>query len=234
MNRDYEEEPFKSALDLIDASTTAPAPAVVEGNPTTADSRRPYDPGLGKLRSEAQAKVDAARKMMIEGQRKSLPVGLKLTKIGRVTIAGKPGSSAVIDAVIVRILSPTGAVQSQTAIQADIQSAHPSHNVPKDWTVRLPTWAIISLKTRIQGTGAPFSSIRVSNKTTLASLHRAAKNAWQRHQTGNVTFNANIAISDNSLSIGDMTFAITRQKAKGRNYRYARVSIDKLLEQREA
>ena len=200
-----------------------------ESNAQPPQPRRTRDPELAKRRHAEQAKIDAAMRALLEEKRQSLPGEFKLTNSGRVAIKSLPGRSAVFDSIVQRILSPTGAMQTQTAIRDYILATHPNHNAPKNWAVKLPHWSIKRIQVRIQCSAAPFSSIRITSKTTLASLRRAARFAWQQHQTGTVNIKATITITINGVPA-----AIATQQTKGRPYRYARISIDKLIERHTA
>lgn len=232
MNQDNESQPLELDLRLLDLQSRSrpnpgAGPAVIET--PSPQQRRQFDPALGRRQREEQAKVDAALKATLDEMRKSLPAELKLNGSGRVTIKGPAGGSAVFKALFQEILSPTGAAQTQTAIRNAVQARFPTHAVTKDWTAKLPYWAVDQLKTQVRCSVDPFASIRVTQKTTLASLHRDAKAAWQRRGGGAFCFKADISVSDDTLTINGVPFKITMNKAKGHTYPIARVNITKLI-----
>ena len=239
MELENDDQPVELDLNLDDAlSTISLDPSsdnrADESNAQPPQPRRTRDPELAKRQREEQVKVNAAMQATLSERRKSLPGEFTLTKSGRVAIRSRPGSSAVFDSIAQRILSPAGAIETQTAIRLYVLAAHPSHNVPKNWAVKLPYWAVKRIQVRIQCSAAPFSSIRITSKTTLASLHSAARFAWQQHQTGTVNIKATVTISSDTITINGVPAAIATQKTKGRSYRYARISIDKLIERHTA
>ena len=224
-----------NSLDLSRLAAKAAASSnseATESDANNAQPRRRFDSALRVRQREEQAKVNLAMREALEQRRKSLPPEFRLSNAGRVSVKGTQGSTAVFAAVIERVLSSKGATQTQTAIRDEVQAAFPSHNVPKGWNVSLPAWAINQIKTRCQCSGAPLSSLRIPSKPTLASLHRAAKAAWQQHHAGAIVFKANVMIASDTLTIDGLAVAVSTQRGKGRTYRYARVSIDKLLEKR--
>lgn len=79
----------------------------------------------------------------------------------------KEGASKVYKAIIDRILTQSGAVQTQTEIRGYVAEIYPSHSMPKDWTKPLPAWAIKKVKQRIQNSAAPISNIKLPKAVTL-------------------------------------------------------------------
>jgi hypothetical protein len=226
---DLELDPTAIDEALPQAPKKQPEPPSAGGQATVAaeGKRRSFDPALRQRISAEQARIDAG----MQALRASVAGDLRLTKTGRVVVKGQPGSRAVFDALIARILSSDGAAQTQSDIRRDIQQRFPSNNVPKDWTVALPPWSITKLQATIRCSAGPTASIRVNRKTTLSSLHNEAKVAWQRHQVGALRISAELTITADTLTINDLPFTITkqRQNAKPQTYRYARVNIEKLL-----
>lgn len=142
----------------------------------------------------------------------------------------KEGSSKVFRTIIAHILTPSGAVKSQTEIRSYVAKKFPGHSVPKDWTKPLPVWAAKRVKQSIQNFVAPISNIQLPKEVTLSQLHKAAGAAMERHKTGVQTFRPVVEISDTSIIINGAAFPIGVNKVKGEIYKQMRVSIPKLLQ----
>lgn len=141
----------------------------------------------------------------------------------------KEGKGKVYQAIIDHILTQSGAVKSQTQIRSYVADMFPSHTMPKDWTKPLPAWAVKKARERIQNSAVPISNIQLPKAVTLSQLHTAARAAMERHKTGVLTFRPVVEVSDTSIVINGVTFAVSNNKVKSETYRYLRTSMPKLL-----
>ncbi len=141
----------------------------------------------------------------------------------------KEGKGKVYQAIIDHILTQSGAVKSQTQIRSHVADMFPSHTMPKDWTKPLPAWAVKKARERIQNSAAPISNIQLPKAVTLSQLHATARAAMERHKTGVLTFRPVVEVSDTSIIINGVEFAVGNNKVKGETYKYMRASMPKLL-----
>lgn len=140
------------------------------------------------------------------------------------------GASKVFAAIIDHMLTPSGAVKTQTEIRSYIAERYPSHSVPKDWTKPLRPWAIKKVKERIQNSEAPISNIQLPKAVTLSQLHTVARAAMELNKTGAQTFKPTVEVSSTAVVINGVAFPISNNKVKGETYRQMRASMPKLLE----
>lgn len=193
----------------------------------------PYEPSLGaKMLSEqmeAQKLLDALLKSNHD-KFGSSDKRIILQFQVKASIRAKPGADKVYNAIIVSILTPAGAVATQTAIQANVKQQFPSHSVPKDWTKPLPAWAVKKIEERIRGSAAPICDIVLPKKTSLSQLHKAAAAAVERYKTGTQTFKPLIEVGESSVVINGVPFKIGQNKVKGGVYEYVRLPVSTLLE----
>lgn len=139
------------------------------------------------------------------------------------------GTSKVFAAIIDHMLTPSGAVQTQTEIRSYVAERYPSHSVPKDWTKPLRPWAIKKIKERIQNSEAPISNIQLPKAVTLSQLHNAAAATMERHKNGVLTFKPVVEVSETSILINGTAFPIGNNKVKGKAYKYLRAPMSELL-----
>lgn len=145
-----------------------------------------------------------------------------------VRIKATPQSGNVLRALLQRILSANGAAETQVAIREYVQLQHQAHNVYKDWTKPLPTWAIIQAQKQVLGSGLPFNQLKIKSKMSLRDIHAAAKDALIRSKGGTLSYSAEISISDDSLVINGLVFKITKNRSGGKEYSIARLNVESL------
>lgn len=136
-----------------------------------------------------------------------------------------PGAGQVLRAVVQRILTPTGAMESQADVRAAVESMYPTHTVYKDWTRPLSAALLGLVKKHLQSAMAPFNDITVRKDLTLSELHRLARGAFIRSKHGEQTFKATIIVSPERILINGHSFAITSNKSGGNVYRTARINV---------
>lgn len=149
-----------------------------------------------------------------------------------VQVQARPKSSkpSALQDVIDAILTREGSQKTQTAIKAQVRLEHPQKAIPSDWSKPLPAWARKRLGDRLRGLGAPFDRIRLPLKPTLANLHQQARRMVLADMDIAQVAKTTITLTDDTLMIGDVKFSITTNRSKGREYRRAQVSVDRLRE----
>ena len=197
--------------------------------PITADS--PSNASVRADMNAAKTSVENRMKVLMQSdpilcQFKSEHYGIQVNAAP--FMKGKEGSSKVFTAIINHILTPSGAVKSQTQIRSYVAEMFPSHTMPKDWTKPLPAWAVKKVKQRIQNSAAPISNIQLPKGVTLSQLHAAAKTAMERHKTGVQTFKPVVQVSDTAVVINGIAFQISNNIVKGEAYKQVRASMLKL------
>jgi hypothetical protein len=205
-------------------------------NRAPSQHRQAFDPRLGKTREDFRKAMETelqAALLRVEDKvrAKTGAVGLEqLIPTVRVEVRIKPkrGSSRVYEKIVNVILSPEGAAATQKSIREKVQEAFPSHAIPKDWTQPLPRWAITKIKARISNRGGPFASMAIPSKVSLSKLHKLAKAALQRHETGAFTAKATISLTNDAVIINNTPFKVTKNRVGKRDYPMVRISIDNL------
>ena len=219
----------QNAIEMLDVDMDDIS--LVQEETAPAVKRRPFDPTLRLRQAEFLAQVKRATASAIEKVRNDGGkkfADLRATAAPRVHRAGLPGSGAVIDAIIACILTPTGAQQTQTAIRLRVAANHPDKAVPKDWTKPLPAWAILKLKTRVQGSGVPFTGLKPSANWSLARLHREAKAAILKEKSGALAGPIEVCLAANSVVINGTSYKVSVSRTRGKEYGYVRIPVDAL------
>lgn len=200
--------------------------------PQTRGPRRKFDPSLGVAARNFEAALKAEFASAIEKVRARDPKysQLQVDAIPRARPKGTKGATPVYDAVIARVLTHTGANQTQTQIREAVQAQYPDHAVPKDWTKPMPKWAVRKLKTRIQASAAPFNAISVGEGVSLRDLHHSARAAFLKSRDGVVTYRPKVTLTDDAVFINDVAFTFSEQrKSPEAVYKFARLPMLKLI-----
>lgn len=191
-----------------------------------------FDPAKKSLQLELQREMDAAVKTAEHNIRQrtgSKYEAVKVIASVRTAIRAGRGATQVYNAIIERILTPTGAREKQVAIRNFVEGVYPSFSVSRDWTRPLPSWAVKKLKERIYSSAAPFNKIHINPGISLSELHRLAAAAIEKDETGTLNFSAKICVADDKIFINNKPFAITVNPVGARQYRTVRLNVDSLL-----
>lgn len=175
------------------------------------DEGQPYEAVTPERHRAAQAhwlKELAAFKKATFESNPELYRGLKHVGESTVIPQGKPGTAQFYTMLLQRILSPLGASETQTEIAEALLKIDPRHTAPKDWNKPIPSWALKKLRTLITNSVPPFDSIRVTSKTTLASLHATAR---RRHAVSSGGFRKEVTllVTADRVFINDKSWKIT-------------------------
>lgn len=154
--------------------------------------------------------------------------GLAVTPKSTIRPKSVPGAGQVLRAILDRILSPTGAYETQTAIRAAIHAQFPDHAIVKDWTRPLPQWARIHVEQRIRNCGAAFASIKIKKSTSLSDLHASARCAMALSEDETAASTVMLTLSNDYVSINGKQFSISNNKSGGKVYRVVRINVDHL------
>lgn len=151
-------------------------------------------------------------------------------KAGHVSVRPKalPGASKVLLRLIDRIITSTGAAETQAALRDAVRAEFPEHSFSKDWTRPLPAWAIKHANDQISKSAGPFTSLKVKAPTTLSELHKQAAAAVTLAAGGEQKFQATVTITAKHVFVNGEKFSITDSVSAGRIYRTARIRIDSL------
>jgi hypothetical protein len=216
------------ATGMVAGPTGKEAEVVSSSLPAPAQQRQVYDPRIARDRKDLEGKLkevaDAAMKQYMTKVGASAALFTAKATI-RVGIKSKPGASKVIEDIFGRILTPTGAEGTQSAIRHAVQVGRPGFTVPKDWTKPLPAWATARLRIRVQCSGIPFNTIEAPAGITLSQLHAAAKSAYLRHRDGSSVHKATISISNDAVFVNMVRFSVSENQAKGKSYKIVRMNV---------
>lgn len=204
---------------------STPLVSTSPATPPAATPRTRYLPMQGRER-QLQTAMNARLQQMLEQNPEYRQFSVKLAITVRPK--AKPGGSHVLKAIIRRILSPTGARETQTAIRTAVQAEFPEHGAYKDWTRPLPQWARKYAETVISNSRGALRDIQVKKSTTLSELHRLARYAALTSDGGNIGINVTLTLSNDCLSINGKQFSISDNKSGGKVYRIARINVDHL------
>jgi len=205
-----------------------------ESKPPQRAGKRRFDPKMATLMKEFDAQLrtrvaEVKRKILMETGSKF--DGLDAYVNLRVGVKGPPGSAAVYNSIIDKILTPSLAVGTQTAIRNAVVQQFPTFSVPKDWSKPLPKWAVRRIEKRLRSVGYPFLHVKVSRSETLASLHRQASASVKRSETGSVLYSAAIEVMADRVLVNGQSFKLsTTRSAKKAEYQYVRLPIGKLTD----
>ncbi len=219
-------QPVSPMQELVQ-SVAAPLPPITAAAPSNASVRA--DMNATKIRFQNRIK-DLMQSDPILSEGKSEHYGIQVNVAP--FMKGKEGSSKVFTAIINHILTPSGAVKSQTQIRSYVAEMFPSHTMPRDWTKPLLPWAATKIRQCIQGSAAPISNIQLPKVVTLSLLHKAAAAAVERHKTGVQEFRPVVEVSENSVIINGVVFPIKVNKVQGGiyNYKHMQAQMPALLQ----
>lgn len=191
-----------------------------------------FDPEEGALRASMQKELLAEYAMAearVRQRSGNKYAGLQVVPTPpRVCRVSRPGGAEMMNTLIEQILTPAGALESQTSLRRLVQAKYPSHCVPKTWTTPLRPWAIAKIRQRLSCMGQPFSNLKVSSRCSLGDLHRAARLAVTKANEGTLSSTVTLTISDANIAINGVSFKISVNTVKGKSYPIARISVDKL------
>lgn len=192
------------------------------------DMSRPSFPTYNAAQVAKKAQKQAVKWAQQVGKDYGIPDDARVRVHVAILPPATPGKSAVFADLFARILTPTGAVGSQTAIREHVQAQHLKVPVPKDWTVPLPAWSTDALRDIVRRAPAPLNTVSVSSGLTLAQLHKRARAVMQGFAPDAEHYRADVVLSSDAVIVNGTPFRVAPNSNSERAYPYLKVNVDKL------